>query len=431
MVNLPWVEKYRPNSRNDLVGNEEVIDQLQKFLKNWKYKTSKPAILLLGPPGCGKTSATHAIANDLGYIVTEVNASDTRSKNRIRDTLRITSEFQRLDYEDKKQLILMDEIDGLSGRFDRGGLNEFINILKMTRYPIVCTANDPESDKIDTLIRKMKIRKLEFHRLEEYEVIELIERISNLENVKVDENIIERIAENSSGDIRAALNELESLAYGKNLGKLEKRDKARLLTDSFNDLYKAKNFYQASQVWRNAPSTYLPLLLHLFDQTSKQCKTTDELYQSYSQIANADLVLTRIMKTQNWALLKYFFSFIGPGIALSKDPKYHNRIHKLNKLPNQFKLRGIAKSKHKKAIELAPKVVPNLHISKRKFVYEEFNLFVKIVTGINGAMIAAWLDLEDEDLEILQNFDHNSLLLDEIDDARKIVGAIRRKQGRN
>lgn len=429
VINLPWVEKYRPKSRKDLIGNDIVINQLMEFLTNWNHKKSKPAILLVGPPGCGKTSVTHALANDLDFLITEVNASDARSKNRINDTLRITSEFHRLDFEDKKQLILMDEVDGLSGRYDRGGLNEFMKILKNTKYPVVCTANDPESDKIQTLVRRMKIRKLDFHRLEEYEIIELLEKIATKENFDLNESSLENIAENSSGDIRAAINELESLYYGKEIGNLEKRDKAKVLTETFNDLYRSKNYHEASKVWSNAPSSYLPLLLHLFDQTSKQCRTSDELYKSYVQIANADLVLTRIMKTQNWGLLKYFFSFIGPGIALSKDPKYFNRIGKLNNLPNQFKLRGIVKNKNAKASMLAPKIVPNLHISTRKFVYDEFDLFVKIVTGRRGAEIAAWLDLDDDELEILQKLNPSSTIIEDIDEARRSVGLVRRDQG--
>ncbi|MFV2015339.1 MAG: hypothetical protein ACC656_07925, partial [Candidatus Heimdallarchaeota archaeon] len=241
---------------------------------------------------------------------------------------------------------------------------------------------------------------------------------------------LEKIAENSAGDIRAAINELESLYYGKEIVLLEKRDKAKVLTETLNDLYRAKNYHEAAKVWSNAPSTYLPLLLHIFDQTSKQCRTSDELYKSYVQIANADLVLTRIMKTQNWGLLKYFFSFIGPGIALSKSSKYFNRINKLNNLPNQFKLRGIAKNKHAKATILAPKIIPNLHISRRKFVYDEFDLFVKIITGKKGAEIAAWLDLDDDELEILQKLNLNSTLMEDIDTARQSVGLVRRDQGK-
>lgn len=429
MRNLPWVEKYRPKSRNDIVGNDIVINQLLEFLTKWKYKKSKSAILLVGPPGCGKTSVTHAIANDLDFIVTEVNASDTRSKNSIKDTLRITSEFERLDFDDKKQLILMDEVDGLSGRYDRGGLNEFMKILKTSRYPVVCTANDPESDKIQTLVRKMKIRKLDFHRLDEFEIIELLEQITVKEGFKVEESILEKIAENSGGDIRAAINELESFHYGKNIVNLEKRDKARVITEIFNELYQAKNYHEASRVWSNAPSTYLPLLLHLFDQTSKQCKTSDELFRSYTQIANADLVLTRIMRTQNWSLLKYFFTFIGPGIALSKTPQYFNRIGKLSNLPNQFKLRGIAKNKHSKATLLAPKIIPKLHISRRKFVYEEFDLFVKILAGLKGAEIAAWFDLDDEEIEILQKLNPDSTIIEDTENARQLVGQVRKAQG--
>ncbi len=86
-VTLPWVEKYRPKKRSDLIGNTASINSVYIFLKNWRLNSSKPGLILLGPPGSGKTSAVLAISKELGYELIEINASDSRNKKSVKNQL--------------------------------------------------------------------------------------------------------------------------------------------------------------------------------------------------------------------------------------------------------------------------------------------------------------------------------------------------------
>lgn len=428
-LSLPWVEKYRPISRKDLVGNEIAINGLYVFLKKWKFGKSKTGVLLLGPAGCGKTSSTYAIANELGFSVSELNASDTRAKSSLREKLGVIAEFRSLEDDEgtKGRLILMDEIDGLSGQKDRGGLPEFIKILKKSFYPVICTANDPESDKVERLRRELRV--FEFFRLDEFEIFDLLSTIIEKEKISIDDDIIEEIAENAAGDIRAAINELESHNQGSSQVMLEKRDKMMVLSELFNQLFQSKTYQEARSVMNNAPSDYYRLLLHLVDETSKQCRTSKELALAYNQLALADLTYTRIMKTQDWSMLKHFFTYIGPGVSLSRDASYHTKIRNISKYPSAFMVRGIAKRKLARAIKIAPDVAPQLHISKNRFIFKEFDLFSKILLGKQGAEIAAWLNLDNDQIDALQKIQPNSPLTEEIEEARMKVGVIRLEQG--
>ncbi|MHA2253944.1 MAG: AAA family ATPase, partial [Candidatus Kariarchaeaceae archaeon] len=407
------------------------INGLYLYLKNWKYKKSKAGVLLLGPAGSGKTSSTYAIANELGYTVTELNASDTRAKKALRDKLGIASEFKQIEDEDeitiRERIILMDEIDGISGQKDRGGLPEFIKILKKSMYPIVCTANDPESDKIVRISKELRV--FVFERLDEFEIFDLLSKIARIEEFQIEDEMLEEIAENAGGDVRAAINELESHFHGSSEIMLEKRDKMVVLSELFNQLFQSKDYLSARKAMSNAPSDYYPLLLQLFDHTSKQCRTPQELVTAYDQIALADLTLARIMQTQDWSQLKHFFTYIGPGIALSRDPSYFTRIRKVGKYPSAFQVRGIAKRKSMRALKLAPTVAPRLHMSQKRFVQDEFHLFSKIVLGKNGAEVAAWLNLDDDQIDALQKINPKSSLADDIEEARIKIGAVRLKQG--
>ena len=101
-MSLPLVEKYRPKTKTDLIGNEVAINGLILFLKRWTPRKAPMASLLLGPAGSGKTSSVYAIAKDLGYTIMEVNASDSRNKQSIKDILEPATRFSELESEIRK-----------------------------------------------------------------------------------------------------------------------------------------------------------------------------------------------------------------------------------------------------------------------------------------------------------------------------------------
>ncbi|MHA2501817.1 MAG: replication factor C large subunit [Candidatus Kariarchaeaceae archaeon] len=429
-MNVPWVERYRPSSRNGLVGNLAAIDGLMHFLRTWTTKSKVKAAILLGPAGCGKTSSVYALANDLGYTVMEVNASDTRKKASIIEILEPATRFSSLFDEDSKRIILMDEVDGLSGTHDRGGLNEFIKVLQNTRYPIIGTANDPESANIVKLLKRKEVRAFRFTRLSEAEIFELLLNITEQQKVDVSEQVLDQLSTLSAGDIRAAINELESHVYGSSEVHVEQRDKMRTLVELLNDLFRAKDFKAARRVLSNAPSDYYRLLLYLFDESVHQCKTPKEVAAVYDQLANADLVYNRIMRTQNWSLLKYFFDYIGPALNIARSEKHFKKIQKLPNIPSSFMARGRSKSYNSSALSLAPTVAPRLHISRNKFIHQEYRYFEKIILGENGSEIAADLNLSDDHISALAKNHPTTKLEDEIEEARSKIGKIRAERGK-
>src|SRR3979490_2746338 len=82
---IAWGEKYRPKDLNDVVGNPTAVSELRKWAASWQRgRPEKKAVVLQGPPGIGKTSAALALANEMGWSVVEMNASESRNADAIR-----------------------------------------------------------------------------------------------------------------------------------------------------------------------------------------------------------------------------------------------------------------------------------------------------------------------------------------------------------
>lgn len=240
-------EKYRPTKLAELIGftltDQNPIKQLKDWLQYWAARPTgagelvKPrACLITGPPGIGKTSAAKVIAKECGFETREMNASDTRSKNSIRDSVAQTlsthsiagyfpglapagisscSPLRRiLTVPDKllagsRLVLIMDEVDGMSTG-DRGGLAELVQLIKSTKTPIICIAND-----------KYKVRSLDnhclrigFRRPTAQQISAKLAQIAFREGISAPEGVRKQLAEECHGDVRQAINLLQLWSTG-------------------------------------------------------------------------------------------------------------------------------------------------------------------------------------------------------------------------
>ncbi|XP_067844796.1 replication factor C subunit 1 isoform X2 [Heptranchias perlo] len=179
---LLWVDKYRPTALKNIIGQQgeqSCANKLVRWLKNWHKNNSgdgKPVVkfskfggkddgssfkaaLLSGPPGVGKTTTATLVSKDLGYSYVELNASDTRSKNTLKQVIAeslnntsIKGFYSGVSSSvSSKHLLIMDEVDGMAGNEDRGGMQELIALIKQTKVPIICMCNDRNHPKIRSL----------------------------------------------------------------------------------------------------------------------------------------------------------------------------------------------------------------------------------------------------------------------------------------
>ena len=112
----PLVHKYKPKGIKEIEGQDLQIEKLKDFIINHS-RQKKKAVLIYGPSGIGKTSTAYAIANDLNYEIYETNASEFRNSEQINQ--KVGNAIKQQSLFAKGKIILVDEIDGLSGHQDR------------------------------------------------------------------------------------------------------------------------------------------------------------------------------------------------------------------------------------------------------------------------------------------------------------------------
>nr|CAD7588839.1 unnamed protein product [Timema genevievae] len=232
-----WVDRYKPTSTKQIIGQQgdkSNVKKLTRWLSNWhanhsgKKKLARPspwskddsgaffkAALLSGPPGIGKTTSAHLVCKELGLDIVEFNASDTRSKRLLHEDvselLRNKSLFGY--FKDgsggkptAKHVLLMDEVDGMAGNEDRGGMQELIQLIKNSRIPIICMCNDRHHPKIRSLVNYCFDLGFSKPRLEQ--IRGAMMTICYKEGVGVTADILNDIITASNQDIRQVLHHL-------------------------------------------------------------------------------------------------------------------------------------------------------------------------------------------------------------------------------
>uniref|UniRef100_A0A8C0ZJM6 Replication factor C subunit 1 n=1 Tax=Cyanistes caeruleus TaxID=156563 RepID=A0A8C0ZJM6_CYACU len=232
---LLWVDKYKPVSLKAIIGQQgeqSCANKLLRWLRNWHKNTfedgqAKPsktgskddgtgfkAALLSGPPGVGKTTTAALVCKELGYSYVELNASDTRSKNSLKEV--VAESLNNTSIKDfcsgasssvsGKHVLIMDEVDGMAGNEDRGGIQELIGLIRHTKIPIICMCNDRNHPKMRSLVHYCLDLRFQRPRLEQIKGAMM--SIAFKEGLKIPPPAMQEIILAANQDIRQVLHNL-------------------------------------------------------------------------------------------------------------------------------------------------------------------------------------------------------------------------------
>ncbi|NXF75007.1 RFC1 factor, partial [Sclerurus mexicanus] len=232
---LLWVDKYKPVSLKAIIGQQgeqSCANKLLRWLRNWHRNTLEDeqakmnkagskddgtgfkAALLSGPPGVGKTTTAALVCKELGYSYVELNASDTRSKNSLKEV--VAESLNNTSIKDfcsgtsssvsGKHVLIMDEVDGMAGNEDRGGIQELIGLIRHTKIPIICMCNDRNHPKMRSLVHYCLDLRFQRPRLEQIKGAMM--SIAFKEGLKIPPPAMQEIILAANQDIRQVLHNL-------------------------------------------------------------------------------------------------------------------------------------------------------------------------------------------------------------------------------
>jgi len=388
---MPWVEKYRPKKFEEIRGQDDAVFKVKEFLKTFGKK--KNALLLYGPPGTGKTSLAHAAAKELDFEIFELNASDLRNKERLKEVLRPAIEQKSLGK--KSKIILVDEVDGIS-EYDYGGLPELLTIIEYTTYPMIITANDVWNRKFNSLRKKCELLQLKEIN---YDVIKkVISEISSKEQLSIDNDFITEISIKAKGDLRAAINDLQTLSKLKDYFSiiLDERNKETDIFNSLRRIFKEKPSNDMLSIFDSVNMSIDDIILWLEENIPTEY-SGEELARAYDLLARTDVFKGRIYKQQYWRFLVYENIFLSYGISSSKkNAKIGFTSYKKPSRILQIWLNN-QKTMEKKSI--CKKYSQHVHVSMKRAM-SEFPVIKQIIKS--NPEIQKELRLEEDEIEYIQ-----------------------------
>jgi replication factor C large subunit len=366
---MPWTEKYAPQKVADVIGQKKAVEQFLIWLKTWK--PGKKAALFHGSAGTGKTSLVEALGKEKNLEIIELNASDYRSASQIKEVLGQSTKQKSLFKKGK--IFFIDEIDGLAGREDRGGVGEIIKIIKESQYPIILTANNPWDVKLRSLRSYCQL--IQFGKVFYWDIIKKLQYICEKEKIKCSKEIIQQIAKRCGGDLRSAINDLETLARDKkeitlqDLESLGNREREMNIFDVLKIIFKTKTAMSAKLSIQNLDKDPDEIFLWIEQNVINEYEKPDEIAKAYEMLSRADLFKNRIKVRQDWKFEKYMIDLMTAGVALAKKEMY--RKFSRYQYPDRISFLGRTKAARAEDKEKLLELSKQLHCSTKK-IREEF-----------------------------------------------------------
>jgi len=372
---MPWTKKYSPVNTAEVIGQKKAVDDFILWHRNWK---PGKAALFHGPPGTGKTCLIEAIGKEKNLEIIELNASNYRTPLQIKEVL--GKSMSQSSLFKKGKIFLIDEIDGLSGRADRGGVGEIIKIIKQSHFPIVLTANDPWKTKFSSLRQNCKL--IQFPKVNYWSAVKRLKFICQQEKIQYQDSVINLIAKKSQGDIRSAINDLQLISKGKTEIKLTdienvgKREIDTNIFDTMKIIFKTKTALSAKLSMQNLDKKPDEVFWWIEQNIINEYEKPEEISKAYEYLSMADIFRKRIIRRQNWKLLKYMIDLMTAGVALSKKEMYKkfSRYQYPDKIKYLGRTKFIRYQEKQKLLELSKE----LHCSTKK-IKQEYLPFLKIM----------------------------------------------------
>jgi replication factor C large subunit len=398
-----WTVKHKPKSTAEIVGNPSAIKAIHDWVNSWsKGAPKKRAAFLFGPPGVGKTVSVEALAHDSHMELVEKNASDYRTEDAINRFAGLASQYASLF--GRRRIVLLDELDGLMGNADKGGVKAITSIVKTARCPVVLIANNAYDPRFKTFRSYCNI--INFKKPMSTSIAKRLQHICEFEGIQADENALKFLAQRSGGDVRSAVNDLQALAQGKkrltydDVSWLAYRDRQESIFSVLKMIVYGRTTYGAKQAVDMADVDIDMLFEWIYENAPAHLTDPHDLAETMDALAVADVYRGRIRASQDWSYMRYVIDFMTAGVAMARqNSKVSGWIP--FKFPSRIMMLSRSKAQRALRKRLGLKIRRKCHISAAR-ASKEFVPFLRIIFKNDVQMatgIAKWLDLDEEMVE--------------------------------
>jgi len=413
-----WTVKHKPKSLAEVVGNKEAIQKFVDWVKSWERGVPKKrAAFLFGPPGIGKTVTVEAFAFDFRVELVEKNASDYRTEEAINRFAGLASQYGSLF--GGKRIVLLDELDGLTGTADKGGVKAITDIAKTAQCPIVLIANNAYDPRFSNLRSHCLL--IEFKKPPAGEVMKHLKRICMREEIQADDDALKFIAQRSEGDVRSAVNDLQALAQGKkrltyeDVSWLGYRDRQDTIFSVLRMIIYGRTCNSAKQAVDMADVDIDMLFEWIYENVPAHLTDPHDLARAMDALSMADVYRGRIRSTQDWSFTRYVIDYMTAGVAMARqNTKAHGWIP--FRFPTRIQMLSRSKAERAMQLSIGYKIKRRCHISAVRASKETLP-YLRIIFKNNANMaagIAKWLDLDPEMIEYLAESKKNAEAIAEL-----------------
>ena len=365
-----WINKWKPETINEVVGNKQAIKQLDDWLKNYDNK-SKNSIIISGIHGIGKTLITKLLLEKYNYTFKLIYPDDIKSYRSDNDFIdyynydnSIKSTVNFKNKESQKLSIIFDETESISLQSERKFVfSIYKNNNKFKMFPLIFISNNSHSKLINDL--KKYCTDIAFIPPSVFDLINFVKTICKKEKIKIEDNkAIEGLIDFCQKDIRRLLNILQDYSYNYkvinkiNIEKFISSSKQKNIDINLYDasLELLNNYHNCDDIYRlyETEKVLLPLMLHenyykkILVPTDKLSwdENLEQILHISDSLSIGDNIETSIYTDQNWYLqnIHGYYTCLNTSYWLNKSKKVlQNKDIKFSADLNKTSLKNINK----------------------------------------------------------------------------------------
>jgi replication factor C large subunit len=397
-----WTSRHAPKRVDDAAGNDEARETIKKWAFDWQRGKNGKPLLLYGPTGSGKTAVVRALAAEMSWALAESNASENRGGA---EFAKLAASASASDLYGSRRLLFVDEVDAVFDRASRGEGGKSLAAalapaLEQRAFPVILAAENAWEPKLAALRAYCAL--VEFKRVNWRSVAKTLKKIAAEENSPITQEQADETARRAGGDLRAAINDLQATLAGGTQAAREaalpgERDRQERVFETLRAIFHARSFADALRAADSSGEDLERLALWIDENIPREYdEDARERAAAFESMSKATLYQKRIMRSQNWSLLKYVRALAFAGVAAARretKPKFVSYA-----FPSVLKALGETKKNRELLRAAVAKVESSLHCSKKQALET-----IMVFGGAPG--FAAFFGLSKEEAELLSSLE--------------------------